>query len=112
MDDPKSNAQPPTKVGGYPHPAFPAVFADGVLSIANSSTVVKFYFARTEPSFAGDGTSIQQAFAQVIMPMDAFVATFAFFEVAINRYMHDGLITADTLEAQRKLAAVAPSDAV
>jgi hypothetical protein len=91
-----------TEINKYPPASFPTVFADGVLSVANSPTVVKFFLSRTEPSFTGDGTSINQAFAQVVMPMDAFAGTFAFFEVAIKKYIAEGLITEARLDELRR----------
>jgi hypothetical protein len=58
-----------TEKTDFPGPQFPTVFADGVTSLVNSPTVVKFFLARIEPSFAGDGKSQTQAFAQVVMPI-------------------------------------------
>jgi hypothetical protein len=75
-----------TNSGGFPPFNFPTVFADGVLSMANSPSVVKFYLARVEPSFAGDGRSQMQAFAQVIMPIDGFAMMFVFFLKLNSRF--------------------------
>jgi hypothetical protein len=89
--------------GTYPPSNFPVVFADGVMSIANSAVNVKFYLARSEPSFSGDGSSVNQAFAQVIMPMDGFATMFTFFEVAIAKYITDGLIRQERVEELRDI---------
>jgi len=87
----------------FPGPQFPTVFADGVVSLVNSPTVVKFFLGRIEPSFAGDGRSQMQAFEQVIMPMDGFAAMFVFFEVQLKSMMQRGLITEDRLAELRKV---------
>jgi hypothetical protein len=93
---------PPPAGINYPQANFPTVFADGVMSLANSPTVVKFFLSRTEPNFAGDGTSINQAFAQVVMSMDGFAGTFAFFETAIKRFIAEGYITDVRLDELRQ----------
>jgi hypothetical protein len=87
----------------FPPSQFPTVFADGVMSIANSSTVVKFFLFRFEPSFSGSGQSQTQPFAQVVMPMDGFAATFSFFEAAVKKYIEQGLITQSRLDEFRKI---------
>jgi hypothetical protein len=84
-----------------PPPHFPTVFADGVMSIANSPTIVKFFFYRFEPAFSGDGRSLAQAFAQVIMPMDAFAQAFVFFESAVSTFVKQGLITQERIDQLR-----------
>jgi hypothetical protein len=81
----------------FPSPQFPTVFADGVMSVANSLTIVKFFLYRFEPSFSGSGQSQTQPFAQVVMPMDAFAATFSFFEAAVQKYIEQGLISQSRL---------------
>lgn len=86
----------------FPGPQFPTVFADGVVSLINSPTVVKFFLGRIEPSFAGDGRSQSQAFAQVIMPIDGFAMMFAFFEVQLKLMIQGGLITEERLAELRK----------
>ena len=89
----------------FPSPQFPTVFADGVMSIANSPSVVKFYLFRFEPSFSGSGQSETRPFAQVVMPIDGFAATFSFFEAAMQKYMEQGLITQSRLDEIRKIYA-------
>lgn len=92
---------PTTPGSDFPPPHFPTVFADGVMSIANSPSVVKFYLFRYEPSFSGSGQSHNQSFAQVVMPMDAFASTFALFERAVTQYIEQGLITKERLDQLR-----------
>jgi hypothetical protein len=89
----------------YPPPTFPTVYADGVLNISNTATIVKFYLSRFDPSFTAAGPQRSQAFAQVIMPMDGFMATFTFFEAAINRYLSQGTITEERLNEMRRVNA-------
>jgi hypothetical protein len=78
---------------GFPEPNFPTVFADGVLSFANNASVVKFFLARLEPNFAGNDTYRTQPFAQVVMPVDAFVNMVGFFQVAVDILVKQGFIT-------------------
>jgi len=77
----------------FPTPQFPTVFADAVGSLVNSPTIVKFFLSRFESSFAGDGRSQLQPFAQVIMPMDGFANMFVFFETQARRLVEAGYIT-------------------
>jgi hypothetical protein len=91
----------PRQSGGFPPPNFPTVFADGVQSLANSPTIVKFFLARFEPSLVGDGRSQLQAFAQVIMPMEGFAAMFVFFEAQLGLLIQNGHITEKRLAEMR-----------
>ena len=99
MADDTVTQNPP---GDYPSHNFPTVFADGVTNIANGPAVVKFFLSRSEPSFTSTGQSRMQAFAQVVMPMDGFVATFSFFEAAIKRYLSQGIISEERLNQFRE----------
>ena len=92
-----------TPVDDFPPSQFPTVFADGVMSIANSASVVKFYLYRFEPSFSGSGQSRNQAFAQVVMPMDGFAAAFALFERAVSQYVAQGLLPKERLDGFRRI---------
>jgi hypothetical protein len=92
-------------VDDFPSSQFPTAFADGVMSIANSASVVKFYLFRFEPSFSGSGQSQTQPFAQVVMPIDGFAATFSFFEAAMKKYLQQGLITQSRLDELRGIYA-------
>jgi hypothetical protein len=99
-----ADVEPPDiKDGDFPAPQFPTVFADGVLSLVNSPTVVKFFLARIEPSFSGDGRSHMQAFAQVVMPLDGFANMFVFFEAQLKAMLSRGLITEDRLAELRRI---------
>jgi hypothetical protein len=92
-----------TKGDDFPPPRFPTVFTDAIVSIANSPTIVKFFLARFEPSFSGTGQSKLQPFAQVVMPMETFAATFAFFEASVSRYIEQGFITPSRLDEFRAI---------
>ena len=53
----------------FPPFYFPTIFVDGVMSMANSTAVVKYYLGRNDPSFQATGISQLQPIAQVVMPM-------------------------------------------
>jgi hypothetical protein len=91
--------------GTFPSHDFPLVFADGVLSIANSPALVKFYLFRFDPEFAGGGQTQMQPTAQIVMSMDGFASALAFFEEAVRRYIAQGLITTERLAEWRKVHA-------
>jgi hypothetical protein len=91
--------------GDFPPPQFPTVFADAVGTLANSPTTVKFFLSRFEPSFAGDGRSQLQPFAQVVMPMDGFAATFVFFEAQLRTLVQAGYISEQRLAELREIFA-------
>ena len=76
--------------------------------MANSPSVVKFYLARIEPSFAGDGTNHLQAFAQVIMPIDGFAMMFVFFEAQLRLLVQSGVITEQRLGELRSTFTSSP----
>jgi hypothetical protein len=101
MVTPPANVEP--QEVGFPPSTFPTVFADGVISLINSAHVVKFFLGRTEPEFSG-GTSKGkvQAFEQVIMPIDGFASTYAFFEGATARLVRDGLISQEAVDNMRR----------
>jgi hypothetical protein len=57
----------------FPPAELPTFFADGVVNVASSSTIAKFYLARIDSSFADSTEHRTQAVAQVVMPLDSFV---------------------------------------
>ena len=97
-----STSVPP---GVYPPLDFPVIFADGVASLANSPVIVKFYLYRYDPEFAGGGQTKTQLTHQIVMPMDAFAATFTFFEAAVKKFVSQGSIAEARLEELRKIQA-------
>jgi|RhiMetdeSRZDD1v2_1073273.scaffolds.fasta_scaffold499992_3 hypothetical protein len=82
----------------YPAEDFRTMFADSVLNVARSSSVVKFYLARTEPSFTGDNTYLTQPFAQIVMPIDRFIQAVLFFEQSIDQFVNEGAISQEQLD--------------
>jgi len=91
-------AQPPTE---FPSPTTDVVFADGVWSLTSSPAVVKYYLARFDPSFAGDGRVQVNAVVQVVMPIDGFVNMFAFFEAQLRDLINRGFVSEERLEQAR-----------
>jgi hypothetical protein len=85
----------------FPPLHFPTIYADGVKSIAIGGPNVKFYLSRDEPEFDAFGRVEQNVFAQVVMPRDGFIATFCFFEAAVNRYVQQGFVSQETVDAIR-----------
>jgi hypothetical protein len=97
MSDHRQAPQP----GEYPAANFPTVFADSVQSLINSPSTVKFFLARFEPTFVGDGRTQLQSFAQVIMPIEGFAAMVVFFEAQLSLMVNAGYITEDRLSELR-----------
>jgi hypothetical protein len=87
----------------YPATTFPTAFADTISSLAYSPTTVKYFLARFEPDLRGSNSTKSQPFAQVVMPMDGFLAAFCFFENRIKRFLEEGHITQAKLDEFRKL---------
>lgn len=85
----------------FPNVHFPTVFADGVATVSNSRSVVKFYLYRHDPSFVADGTSYPTPMAQVIMPIEGFAAATLFFEKQLNSYIAQGIITEQRIAEMR-----------
>jgi len=99
-DQPIAPIHPPE----FPAPNFPTVFCDGVQSLANSATVVKLFLSRFDPDMWGGGDSRMQPIAQVVMPMEAFIVTAAFFDQRIKLWLEQGLIRQDYVDQVRRTA--------
>jgi hypothetical protein len=106
MTDERRTGQ--TQSAGFPPANFPTVFADGVVSMSTSASVVKFFLARVEPNFAGDNTNQVQAFAQVIMPIDGFARMFVFFEAQLRILVQNGVVSEQSLAEMRSVFASPP----
>ena len=91
-------AQPPTQ---FPSPTTQVVFADGVWSLTNSPAVVKYYLARLDPSFAGDGKVQANPVVQVIMPIGGFVDMCVFFEAQLRDLVNRGFVSEERLAQAR-----------
>ncbi len=81
--------------------SFPTIFSDGILNLANSFHVVKFYLGQNDPSYTGTSSHLKVA-AQIVMPMDSFIASFIFLENAVENLKRDGFITEDDLTSVRE----------
>ncbi len=84
-------------------PAAPTVFADSVINFANSEHVVKFYLARLDPAMIGVHDGRATTAAQVVMPIDAFVQSFAFLERSVAHLRNSGVIPQDMIDKARKV---------
>jgi hypothetical protein len=85
----------------FPPATIPTVFADGVVNLAYNPRVTKFYLFRTDPSLKSESDYLNQPFAQIVMPLDAFVQAAAFFNQGVERMVAIGLITKEQVEALR-----------
>lgn len=89
----------------FPPADLPTVFVDGVLNIANSPTLVRFYLARFNPTLDGSSQTQTQPVTQVIMPFDSFVQTTIFFQRALDNFINQGLISQDRVQEIRRITA-------
>ena len=64
--------------------------------------MIRFYLYRSDPEQAGGSEYKNQIFAQVIMPIAAFVQVSAFFERAVQQFAAQGIIPAEIVEAAKK----------
>jgi hypothetical protein len=79
-------AKPARKLASFPPPNIPTIFADGVLNVAHTDETVKFYLGRLDPSETeSSGGPRDQAIAQVIMPVSAFLETVEFFSSVVDK---------------------------
>jgi hypothetical protein len=86
----------------FPPVSFPTAFADGVLNASIAPGVVRFYLFRFEPSFKGDNQFQTQAVAQIVMPVEGFVAATMYLNNQITRLMAGGLISPERVEELRR----------
>ena len=76
----------------FPPSELPTVFADGMINLARTGGVVRFYLMRTDPSMTESTNYQAQPVAQVIMPLVSFVQTAMFIEHQLNRLVEIGAI--------------------
>ena len=98
----QATGEQPVMSAEFPPRGFPVLFADNIGSIATDGVLVKMYLVRIDPEFASGGQSRSVEFAQVVMPMAGFVATYVFFEEAVNRYLKSGTVKKETVEMMRE----------
>lgn len=87
----------------FPEVSCPTVFADGVLNLACGPGITKHYLYRLEPSFQGDNQFETQPIAQVVMPIEGFVAAAFYFNVQIGRLIASNLITQERVDEIKRV---------
>ena len=90
----------------YPGMTIPTIFADGIMNLANSAHIVKFYMFRLDPSVSDVGQARAIPCAQVVLPLDGFINTFAFMQNAVDSLLKQGIITQQALDDAARAAAV------
>jgi hypothetical protein len=89
--------------GEFPSSDLPTIFADGILNLANTAQITKFYLFRFDPGLKDPDKAQQRTCAQIVMSIDALVASFAFLESAIDRLQTQGVVSTQALDAARKV---------
>jgi hypothetical protein len=92
----------------YPGVDIPTFFADGIINLANSPYILKFYFYRLDPNVRNPQKAEATACAQVVMPMNGFLNMYAFLEKAVETLRAQGVVTEKALDEARKAQAVQP----
>jgi len=82
----------------FPTPAFPVVYADGVVSLVPTAPIVKFYLYRLDPNIFAKGGSNIIPLLQIVMPTPSFVATALFFQQQLDRMLELKLITKEQVD--------------
>jgi hypothetical protein len=87
----------------YPPSTLPTVYADGILNLSNTQQVVKMYLTRHDPSLGpeDDLPQQQQVFAQLLMPVAAFVQSVLFLEAAMNRLAKTNVVKQADIDESR-----------
>lgn len=83
------------------YPDVPTIFADGIINLANSAHVAKFYLYRLDPSVKDVDKAQAKACAQIVLPLDGLANTFAFLEAIIEKLQKQGLISEKQLAQAR-----------
>jgi hypothetical protein len=78
---------------GFPPPTLPTVYCDGILNVAPSTHIVRFYLYRQDPDQVAKPKYKNQVVAQIIMPVNAFIYTGLFFEKALKQFVEQGTIS-------------------
>ena len=78
----------------YPPPNFPFLFADNVSNFAYGQSLIRLFFVRNDPSFnAGTNEARSQPIAQLVMPIDGFVAMTLFFEHVLSVLVSENVVS-------------------
>jgi hypothetical protein len=87
---------------GFPSPALPTFYCDGIANLAPSLHVVKFYLFRTDPDQMAKPKYKNQIIAQVVMPVTAFIYAGLMFEAALKQFVQQGAITQQAVDEMRQ----------
>jgi hypothetical protein len=88
--------------GGFPLSTIPTLYADGVVNIAPSPNIAKFYFFRSDPDQSAAPQYQNQVVAQIVMPISGFLQMAAFFEKAAKTFAERGTFSKELWENSRK----------
>jgi|ERR1700730_17101300 len=88
----------------YPPPNFPFVFADNVSNFAYGQSLVRLFLVRNDPSFdAGAVEARTQPIAQLVMPIEGFVATTLFFDHILSILVSENVVTQARVDELRAM---------
>jgi hypothetical protein len=93
---------------GFPAADLPLVYADGILNIAPSPQIVKFYLYRTDPNTGGGNTYKNQIVMQVAMHTQGFVAACLFFESSLKNLVANNLISQSQVDEMKRALGISP----
>ena len=78
----------------YPPPNFPFLFADNVSNFAYGQSIVRLFLVRNDPSFnAGTDEARSQPVAQLVMPLDGFLAMTLFFDHVLSTLVSENVLS-------------------
>jgi hypothetical protein len=92
---------PPVNI--FPPANFSTVYIDGITNINITTNVVKLYLFRNDPSIDGSAQLRQTTFAQLVLPLEAFIPTVIFLSGALDDMVAQGTVAqsqVDTLKQQ------------
>ncbi len=81
---------------------FPTIYADGVSSISATPPLMKMFLFRTDPNVFGRGGAVVNPFVQLVMPVEGFIHTVAFFSWQIEKFIEDKVITQEQFDQAKK----------
>lgn len=86
----------------FPPDYLTTIFGDGVINLAQTGEVVKFYIARMDPSVNTPNDNRTTVCAQIVLTMTGFLDAAAFFELAADGYVRNGVVTVERRNAARR----------
>ena len=87
----------------FPPQSLPTVYADGILNLAHSGSLARFYLMRTDPALDGSERYQVQTVAQVVMPLTALVQTAIFLEGELARLVSSRLVDQKFVDEARRI---------